>query len=186
MPSRDLQPLRPLIDILHDVLGALLDLRRRVLLALDLLRQLLEQQPQVHERGLDAPDRGVPRAHGGEHAAAGAGAGGSQLEGMEGERVSLLREGFCNATGRFGGWWGGGKEVGGKRGGGQSCRWKEAYRGLEDTIIAPVCVGCFVDFGVGGVRVDDAVLAGYLVAVALPVFRFLALVVLEFALEGAL
>lgn len=57
------------------------------------------------------------------------------------------------------------------------------YRRLENTLIAPVGLGGLLDLLLRGVRVDDAVLAGNLLAVLLAVLALDALVRVELRLE---
>lgn len=79
MPIRPLQLRIPLIHILHHMRRPLLHLHRRVLLHLDPLGQLLEQQAQFRDRGLDALDLVVAGAHAVEDAGGGAGSVGFEL-----------------------------------------------------------------------------------------------------------
>lgn len=61
--------------------------------------------------------------------------------------------------------------------------WRETYGGLEDAFVAPVC-GCgFLYFVFARVRVHDAVLAGDLLLVPLPVGPLFLLILLESILE---
>ena len=60
----------------------------------------------------------------------------------------------------------------------------DAYRGLEDAFISPVCLRGFLDFGFGGLGVHDAVLSGDLFAVAFLVARFLLAVLLQLLVEA--
>lgn len=60
------------------------------------------------------------------------------------------------------------------------------YSSLEDTFIAPVSLRCLLDLFLRGIRVDDAVLAGNLLAVLLLVVALDALVLVELRLEKGL
>lgn len=63
------------------------------------------------------------------------------------------------------------------------CRKDGTYRGLEDALVAPVGVGRLLHFLLGSVGVDDAILAGNLLAVALLILLLLAQEPLDRLLE---
>lgn len=62
----------------------------------------------------------------------------------------------------------------------------ETYSGLEDTLVTPISIRGLLDFGLGGLRVDNTVLPGNLLAVSLFVGSFLAAVLFQLLLETGL
>jgi hypothetical protein len=63
---------------------------------------------------------------------------------------------------------------------------KNTYSSLENTLIAPIGFRGLLNFGLRGIRVHDAILAGNLIAIALSVVALDALVLVELGLEECL